>query len=95
MQLSGLHAAGQPAEVSKNTPAHIFSSAFLPFLAGRHMPVWMVFMLMAAAGLLAGYTLGISQQFSHDTRTSLQAVRLAGNDYKVLQSAAWARSPWS
>ncbi|WIA32061.1 hypothetical protein OEZ86_002913 [Tetradesmus obliquus] len=67
--------------------------------AGRPVSVWVLLTLVAAAALLAGYTLGVAQQMvSHDSHTiiaRLKIFRSAGSNYTVLSRAAWSRSPWA
>jgi hypothetical protein len=93
------HAAPNSQEQLDIAQLLTFYNVFLPYFSGRREPVWAVLTLAAAAGLLAGYTLGVAQQFSHKSRTilaSFDVVRSAGNNnYTVLSGAAWSRSPWS
>jgi hypothetical protein len=63
------------------------------------MPAWLALALVAAAGLLAGYTLGVAQQMlSHDSRTIMASLKVfgsSGNSYTIFRDATWSRLPWA
>jgi hypothetical protein len=67
-------------------------------LAGWHTPTWVLLPLVAAAGLLAGYSLSVVEHLSiGQTGTVLAGFKLkpapAGN-YTVFNSKTWSRTPW-